>query len=129
MFMFVYKEIKEGYVTLDDDLMQKLEDANRMMNFAKNQLESDEYSRILIYVDLPQESDETFDFIEKLHKITEKYYTPSKIFVVGESVSQYDLKKCFSRDNTVTGVISILAVLVVLLFTFKSERFCYYSYS
>ena len=120
MFMFVYKEIKEGYVTLDDDLMQKLEDANRMMNFAKNQLESDEYSRILIYVDLPQESDETFDFIEKLHKITEKYYTPSKIFVVGESVSQYDLKKCFSRDNTVTGVISILAVLVVLLFTFKS---------
>ncbi len=120
MFMFVYKEIKEGYVTLDDDLMQKLEDANRMMNFAKKQLESDEYSRILVYVDLPQESDETFDFIEKLHKITEKYYTPSKIFVVGESVSQYDLKKCFSRDNTVTGVISILAVLVVLLFTFKS---------
>ena len=33
MFMFVYKEVKEGCVTLDDELMEKLEDANRMMNF------------------------------------------------------------------------------------------------
>jgi len=120
MFMFVYKEVSEGYVTLDDELMEKLEDANRMMNFAKKQLEGEEYSRILVYVNLPQESDETFEFIENLHKITEKYYQSDKIYVVGESVSQYDLKKCFARDNTVTGVISILAVLVVLLFTFKS---------
>ncbi|MBQ7614918.1 MAG: MMPL family transporter [Butyrivibrio sp.] len=120
MFMFVYQEVKEGYVTLDDELMKKLEDANRMMNFAKKQLRSDEYSRILVYVNLPQESDKTFAFIDELHKITEKYYDEDKIYVVGESVSQYDLKKCFARDNTVTTVISILAVLVVLLFTFKS---------
>lgn len=120
MFMFVYQEVQEGYVTLDDDLMKKLEDAYRMMNFAKQQLRGEEYSRILVYLNLPEESDETFAFIDELHKITEKYYEPDKIFVVGESVSQYDLKKCFARDNTITNVISILAVLVVLLFTFKS---------
>lgn len=120
MFMFVYQEVKEGYVTLDDELMQKLEDANRMMNFAKAQLRGEDYSRILVYLNLPQESEETFNFIDKLHDITERYYEEDKIYVVGESVSQYDLKKCFARDNTVTSVISILAVLVVLLFTFKS---------
>ena len=120
MFMFIYQEVKDGYVTLDDDLMETLENAYKMMNFAKKQLRSDEYSRLLVYLNLPQESDETFDFIGKLHKIAEKYYDEDKIFVVGESVSQYDLKKCFSRDNKVTSIISILAVLVVLLFTFKS---------
>ena len=120
MFMFIYQEVKDGYVTLDDDLMETLENAYKMMNFAKKQLRSDEYSRMLVYLNLPQESDETFDFIGKLHKIAEKYYDEDKIFVVGESVSQYDLKKCFSRDNKVTSIISILAVLVVLLFTFKS---------
>ena len=120
MFMYVYKEVDEGYVTLPDELMEKLENANRMMNFAKQQLQGEEYSRILVYMNLPQESDETFAFLNKMHTITEKYYDEDKIFVVGESVSQLDLKKCFSRDNTVTGVISILAVLVVLLFTFKS---------
>ncbi|WP_026516068.1 MMPL family transporter [Butyrivibrio sp. MC2021] len=120
MFMFVYQEVEEGYVTLDDSLMEKLNDADRMMNFAKKQLQGENYSRVLVYVDLPQESEETFDFIQELHRITEKYYDEDKIYVVGESVSQYDLKKCFARDNTVTSVISILAVLIVLLFTFKS---------
>ncbi len=120
MFMFVYQEVQDGYVTLDEDTMEKLDDANRMMNFAKKQLQGEEYSRILVYLTLPLESDETFDFIDKLNDITEKYYDEDKIYVVGESVSEYDLKKCFARDNKVTTVISILAVLVVLLFTFKS---------
>ncbi|WP_029231012.1 efflux RND transporter permease subunit [Butyrivibrio sp. VCB2006] len=120
MFMFVYQEVEEGYVTLSDELMEQLSNADRMMNFAKQQLQGEDYSRILVYLSLPQESDETFAFLDKMHTITEKYYDEDKIYVVGESVSQYDLKKCFSRDNTVTSVISILAVLVVLLFTFKS---------
>ncbi len=120
MFMFVYDEVQQGYVTLDDELMDTLNNANSMMNFAKNQLQGPDYSRILVYTTLPEESEETFDFIRELHKVTEKYYDEDKIYVVGESVSQLDLKKCFGRDNTVTSVISILAVLVVLLFTFKS---------
>ncbi|MCR5155993.1 MAG: MMPL family transporter [Butyrivibrio sp.] len=120
MFMFVYQEVKEGYVTLNDDLMKKLEDANKMMTFAKNQLRGEDYSRILVYLNLPEESPETFAFIDTMRSIGEKHYEEGKVYVVGESVSQYDLEKCFNRDNTVTGIISILAVLVVLLFTFKS---------
>lgn len=120
MFMFVYQEVKEGYVTLDDELMQKLEDANTMMEFAKKQLQGPDYSRILVYMNLPEESEESFAFIEKLHKITEKYYDEDKIYVVGNTVSEYDLQKCNDRDSKVTSIISILAVLVVLLFTFKS---------
>ena len=120
MLMFVYQEVNDGYVDLDDDLMEKLEDANKMMTFAKNQLRGEEYSRILVYLNLPEESDETFAFIDELRSIGQKHYEDGNVYVVGDSVSQYDLKKCFNRDNKVTGIISILAVLVVLLFTFKS---------
>ena len=120
MFMFIYEEVEEGYVTLDDELMDTLEEAYRMMTFAKNQLQGEDYSRVLVYLNLPEESDETFDFIDEMHRITEKHYDADKIYVVGESVSQYDLKKCFARDNTMTGIVSMLAVLIVLLFTFKS---------
>ena len=55
-----------------------------------------------------------------MHEIARKYYEEGTILVVGESTSQYDLCKTFSRDNTVVNVVSILAVLAVLLFTFKS---------
>ena len=42
------------------------------------------------------------------------------MLIPGEATSQYDLYKTFQRDNTVVNVVSILAVLVVLLFTFMS---------
>ena len=119
MFMFVHDEVEEGYVTLEDDLQDTLDDAFDSMNFAKNQLQGENYSRMLVYLTLPEESEETFAFIDRMHEIAEKYYD-GKILVCGESVSQYDLQKTFGRDNLVNNVVSILAVLVVLLFTFKS---------
>lgn len=119
MFMFVYEEVDEGYVTLDDELQDTLDDAYRQMNFAKNQLQGENYSRMLVYLTLPEESEETFAFLDKMHEIAGRYYGGT-VLVCGESVSQYDLQKTFGRDNLVTNVLSILTVLVVLLFTFKS---------
>ena len=119
MFMFVYDEVDEGYVTLEEELQDTLDDAYRQMNFAKNQLQGENYSRMLVYLTLPEESEETFAFLDKMHEIAGKYYK-SGVLVCGESVSQYDLQKTFGRDNLVTNILSILTVLVVLLFTFKS---------
>ena len=119
MFLFVYEEVEEGYVTLEDELQETLDDAYRQMNFAKNQLQGEHYSRMLVYLTLPEESAETFAFLDKMHEIAGRYYD-SGVLVCGESVSQYDLQKTFSRDNIVVNVVSILVVLVVLLFTFKS---------
>ena len=119
MFLFVYEEVEEGYVTLEDELQETLDDAYRQMNFAKNQLQGEHYSRMLVYLTLPEESAETFAFLDKMHEIAGHYYDGG-VLVCGESVSQYDLQKTFSRDNIVVNVVSILVVLVVLLFTFKS---------
>ena len=38
MIMFLYDEVEEGYVTLDDDLMDTLENAHTLMKVAKDQL-------------------------------------------------------------------------------------------
>lgn len=119
MFMFVYDEVEEGYVTLEDDLQKTLDEAHRQMNFARNQLQGENYSRMLVYLTLPEESEETFAFLDKMHEIAGRYYD-GRVLVCGESVSQYDLQKTFARDNIVVNVVSILVVLVVLLFTFKS---------
>ena len=120
MFMFVYDEVNDGYVTLEAETYDALCDAYRLMNFGKEQLQGEDYSRILVNLALPQESDETFTFLDEMHKIAAKYYGDATVYTVGESVSQYDLKKCFNRDNTVVSAVSILCVLCVLLFTFKS---------
>ena len=120
MFMFLYDEVDEGYVTLDDDLMETLEDAHTKMQIALDQLQGEEYSRMLIYLTLPEEGEETFAFLDEMHKIAGKYYDINEVLIPGNSTSQYDLYKTFQRDNLVVNVVSILAVLVVLLFTFMS---------
>jgi uncharacterized membrane protein YdfJ with MMPL/SSD domain len=62
--------------------------------------------------------DEIYSFIDEMHTMAYQYY--DECLVCGESVSEYDLKKSFDRDNLVVNIVSILAVLIVLLFTFKS---------
>lgn len=119
MFMFLYDEVDEGYVTLDDDMMDTLEEAHTKMQIALDQLQGKNYSRMLIYLNLPEEGEETFAFLDEMHQIAKKYYE-EPVLIPGEATSQYDLYKTFQRDNTVVNVVSILAVLVVLLFTFMS---------
>ena len=87
---------------------------------ALDQLQGENYSRMLVYLTLPEEGEETFDFLSEIHDIAGKYYDESKVVVVGQSTSEKDLKQTFQRDNTVVSVVSILAVLAVLLFTFLS---------
>ena len=118
--MFLYDEVEEGYVTLDDDLMEDLEEAHTKMQIALDQLQGEDYSRILVYLTLPEEGEETFAFLDEMHTIANKYYEDVQILIPGEATSQYDLYKTFKRDNTVVNVMSILAVMVVLLFTFMS---------
>ena len=119
IFMFLYDEVNEGYVTLEDDMMDTLESAHTQMQIALDQLQGEDYSRMLVYLNLPEEGDETFAFLDKMHDIASKYYEDT-ILIPGEATSQYDLYKTFQTDNLVVNVVSILAVLVVLLFTFMS---------
>lgn len=120
MFMFLYDEVDEGYVTLDDDMMDTLEDAHIKMKIAQDQLQGENYSRMLVYLNMPLGGDETFAFLDTIHDVAGKYYPANQILLPGDSTSQYDLYKTFQRDNIVVSVVSILAVLVVLLFTFMS---------
>ena len=119
IIMFLYDEVQEGYVTLEDDVYQELADAYDQMQMALDQLQGENYSRMLVYLTLLEGGEETFRFLDEMHEIAGKYYGED-VLVVGESTSQMDLKKTFNVDNTVVSVVSILAVLVVLLFTFMS---------
>ncbi len=119
LMMFLFDEVDKGYVSLDEDAKADIEDAHEKMKLARNQLEGENYSRMLVYLNLPEEGEETFAFLQKMHDIAHRYYE-GEVLVAGESTSQMDLKTTFARDNTVVNVVSILAVLAVLLFTFMS---------
>lgn len=120
MFIFIHKEIEEGYVKLDDDLTETLDDAYILIDNARQQLKGEHFTRMLLYFDLPLSGDDTFAAIDKIRAMAKKYYPDGEIYLVGDSTANYDFCTSFATDNIVVSVLSILVVLVVLLFTFTS---------
>ena len=119
MFTFIYDEKEAGYVNLDDDLNDKIDDLHDQLDDAKKQLKTDDYSRMLVYANVPEEGKETFKFLDELHAVVQEFY-PENSYIVGDSTSDYDLSSVFSTDNLMVSILSFLFVLVILVFTFKS---------
>ena len=120
MFLFVCNQVDAGYVTLDDEQTEMLDSAKKQMESAKAQLSGEDYSRMLIYLTLPESGDETYSFIDTIRGVAQEYYPDGNVYVAGNSTNEYDFKKSFATDNTVVSIVSIIIVLLVLLFTFKS---------
>jgi len=120
MFLFLYDEVQQGYVTLDDDLQSTLDDAYTQMTNAKLQLQGDQYSRMLIYSTLPVSGDETYAFTDRVVALAQSYYPDGSVYLAGDSTNEYDFEKSFARDNRVVSIVSVLVVMAVLLFTFNS---------
>lgn len=119
IFMFVYDMKEDGYLDLDDELAEDLDDMHAKLDDAQLQLSGENYTRILLHLNLPEEGEETFRFIDTVHNIASKYYDHD-VYVVGNSTSDYDLSASFDRDNTIISILSVLFVIIVLFFTFKS---------
>ncbi len=120
MLLFVVDMVDNGYVTLDADQAETLADAKAQMLMGKQQLEGTDYDRMLVYLTLPEAGDETYRFTDTVRAVAQAHYPKGKIYVAGNSTNQYEFQKSFQIDNIVVSVVSILIVLAVLLFTFKS---------
>lgn len=119
IFMFLQKEMKDGNITLEGDAQATLDDLFDQLNWAQVQLQSDRYSRMVVYLNLPEESDETMDFLTTIHNIIGQYYS-GDCYVVGNSTNVKDLSGSFGQDNILISILSALFVVLILLFTFKS---------
>ena len=120
MLLYVSEKADDGYFALDPDQADTLSDARALMLMGKQQLEGDDYDRMLVYLTLPEAGEETYRFTDVIRRTAQEHYPKKTVYVVGNSTNQYEFEKSFRVDNVVVSVVSILIVLGVLLFTFKS---------
>ena len=120
MMLFVCEQLDKGIVSLDAEQTERLQAAKTQMESAKNQLQGEHFNRVLVYLNLPEGGEETYAFLDTMREIARSYYPEGELYVVGDSSVEQDFKLSFAKDNLVVSVVSILIVLVVLLFTFKS---------
>jgi len=119
MFMYIKDQLDSYNISFDGGDMQMLGDLLGQLDMAKAQLQSEKYSRMVVYLNLPEESPETFAFLDEMRGVIGKYYEED-YYIVGNSTSCRDLSASFVKDNLLISILSAFFVIVVLLFTFRS---------
>ncbi len=82
-------------------------------------LNSDRYTRIIIQFDTDYEGVVPFQTVTEVRTIAQRYY-PQEYHLAGDTVSTFDLKNTIIRDHLRVNLIAILAVFLVLFFTFRN---------
>ena len=103
---------------IEDDMKQDILEAKDSVKEAKDLLIGDGYSRVVINTKLAPETDETFNFIQKIKddlggKI-EKFY------VIGNSPMAYEMSKSFQNELNFITVLTMILIFIVVAVTFKS---------
>ena len=118
MFSYLFEQRKEVVLDLDEEISKTLDDLEQQLNDAKLQLMSDSYSRMVVMLNLPTEGEESYEYLDIIHGIVARQY--DEYYVVGDTTSSNDLRSSFEKDNVIISVLTVLFVVIVLLFTFKS---------
>ena len=119
MFIYLKEQLEAHNITLTGDDQAMIDDLFAQLELAQAQLQNDTYSRMVVYLTLPEEGEETYAFLKEMRSIIGQYYE-SNYYVVGNSTSSRDLSSSFITDNLMISILSAFFVIVVLLFTFQS---------
>ena len=113
--------IKDQQVTafLDEKTRALIEDIPNQLKDGIGMLSHDDYALMVLVTNLPDESPETYAFVEELDSLSsaildEPYY------LVGESVMFDEMKRGFSAEMTRITLFTILAIFLIVALTFKS---------
>lgn len=104
---------------MDDNKREKVADAQKDVKKATDLFFGENYSRMLLSVNLPNESEETTKFVEYLSDEVKDVFGENA-YVAGEIVSTYDLEKSFDHDNTFITVFTLVSIFVIVMVVFRS---------
>ena len=115
---YLFNERKEVSIDLPQETEEQLDDLEEELEDAKLQLKSDDWSRIVVELDLPTEGEDSYSYLNILHGLIARYF--DKGYLVGDTTSCFDLRSSFEHDNLLISILTVAFVILVLLFTFKS---------
>ncbi|MBE6798390.1 MAG: hypothetical protein E7525_01210 [Ruminococcaceae bacterium] len=110
-------EILKG--KMSDDNRSKVTQAQNSMNSATELFVGENYSRMLLSIDLVSESDESSAFVAYLLSSVKEIFGENA-HIAGEMVSTYDLQNTFDDDSTLISIFTIVSIFVIVMLVFRS---------
>ena len=119
MFEFLLEQRDKGVVNLTGEQADKVDDLKEQLDIGLEQLRGENWTRMVFVADVPTEGAETQALLSQIRSIAQKYYGDD-VLLVGNSTNALDLANSFTQDNMKISILTVLFVMVILLFTFKS---------
>lgn len=130
--------VPKGDLAREEELVQELDNYDHVKSIASyvnsvgagippeylddaetEQFFSENYSRITLNTTTNNEGEEAFGLVEDVKDVTADYYG-GDFHVLGESATLYDMRDIVEQDNTVVNILTVVAIAIVLLLTFRS---------
>lgn len=116
LLYFLHDNLKS--LPLNEKMQAQVTTYYEMLEASKSLLESEQYSRFLLNLDVPIESEGTYGLVGEIRGVAEKHY--DDVMLIGNTVNAMDLESSFTADNVIITGITILFIGIILLCTFKS---------
>ena len=101
---------------ITNDKRKTIKDAKEKINKSKKMLVSSKYSRIVLNTKYPFENEETFNFINDIHR---EIGNKDNIYVVGNSPMAVEMSKTFNNELNKITILTMVFIFIVVAFTFK----------
>ena len=84
----------------------------------------DGYSRMVITLNLPGESKESYKAVSTIRQIL-KDYSGEDSYLVGDTTATMDMENILRKDNDRVNVISLIIIFLVVMISFKSPLYAF----
>lgn len=103
---------------LNEERSEKLDYAASMLEKAKKLLKGEDYSRILLFLELPAEGDDATAFMTQINSKAKDLF--GEAYLAGLIPSTYDLQQAFDYDSVIINTVTIASVFLIILLLFRS---------
>lgn len=117
--------VVRGDVLVDKayDVMPKNEmisEIKETLDFARGMFIGEEYSRMILTVDMPNFGEETYRTLDEISALLNDIYPDATVGIAGTCMSSYDISSAFTGDMMRVNLITVFAILLILLLSFRS---------
>lgn len=108
---------KAAEVMTENRMIQTLKDT---LDFARSMFVGKTYSRMILLMDVPYFGDEMYAMLDEIIEILKETYPGEEVGIAGATMSSYDIATAFEGDMLIVNLITIAAVVLIILLSFRN---------
>ena len=120
VLLTLFRVIDQKLVKLTPEQTNQLAVYRTPIERAAKQLKGKTWDRLVLTTSLPVEGKASVELVETVRAVAEREYGEGSVLAVGDVTSARDLEDFHRSDTVLIGVLSVVFVFLILLFTFRS---------